>query len=383
MLQHNISSAHDSAELRARQAEHLFQHVFSAPLVSVAAACAVSAILWGAAHHWLLVLWVCALTLINLGRLTLSWLYKRQASEAVSHWIRLYCALTWLSGFTWGLAILVIPSARIDYQLMIIGLAAGLVSAVLPLLAIVNGAFPVYMLMVLGPILAKMLSYSDTVHMMIGVIILLYIGAVYRSGRLLYRTFTDNLLLRMVEQKRADRDGLTDIANRGSFEDALRREWERAMRGGDPLSLVLIDIDDFKRYNDFYGHVAGDECLRKVAQALAASTSRKTDLVARYGGEEFVALLPATDQRGGRLIAEALCTAVCALRIPHRHSNVAAHVTISAGGATLIPRQDTSPAELIKHADQALYDVKRKGKARCAWLEPGTQPTSFATVSVV
>ncbi|HEV8245446.1 MAG TPA: diguanylate cyclase, partial [Polyangiaceae bacterium] len=159
-------------------------------------------------------------------------------------------------------------------------------------------------------------------------------------------------------------DGLTGVANRRSFDGALEREWRRAARENTTLSLILIDVDFFKRYNDAYGHLGGDDCLRKVAGALSKAVHRPGDFVARYGGEEFAVLLPSTDHEGSLVVAELLRTAVSDLRLDHRASEVTDHVTISLGLATLRPKHTGQPNELISQADGALYEAKRGGRNR-------------------
>jgi diguanylate cyclase (GGDEF)-like protein len=159
-------------------------------------------------------------------------------------------------------------------------------------------------------------------------------------------------------------DGLTGVANRRRFDDALDAEWRRGCRTGAPLSLVLLDIDAFKPFNDTYGHLRGDECLRQVAAALAGALGRAGDLVARYGGEEFAALLSGVAADEAAVVAERLRANVQALRLPHGASPAAGVVTISGGVATLTPTERGDPATLVAAADQALYDAKRLGRNR-------------------
>ena len=159
-------------------------------------------------------------------------------------------------------------------------------------------------------------------------------------------------------------DGLTGIPNRRKFESALIAAWAHACRDSLPLSLVMIDVDFFKRYNDRYGHQEGDTCLRRVAMALSGSLNRPYDLVARYGGEEFACILPGADLDGAVRIAQRMQDAVAALGIEHAASDVAKHVTISLGVASTIPVCAESPNALVAAADERLYDAKQKGRGQ-------------------
>jgi diguanylate cyclase (GGDEF)-like protein len=176
-------------------------------------------------------------------------------------------------------------------------------------------------------------------------------------------------------------DALTGLANRRRFDEQLEREWLRAQRQGAPLSLLMIDIDHFKAYNDRLGHRAGDACLREVAQAIAAQARRPGDEAARWGGEEFALLLPATDEAGARFIADSLVAAVVELGLPHAGSSLCGgRVTVSVGGCT--QRTPGSAAALVEGADQALYLAKRRGRARACWL-PGPRGDAVDAVDAM
>ena len=159
-------------------------------------------------------------------------------------------------------------------------------------------------------------------------------------------------------------DALTGVANRRSFNDAIQNEWRRCARSGMPLSVVMIDIDHFKRYNDAYGHQAGDACLKQVASTMLQCAGRPPDLLARYGGEEFVILLPQVDVPGAQTVAQRILESVRALAIPHRMSSVSDAVTVSLGVATLMPDEGGSPEGLVRCADDALYQAKKNGRNR-------------------
>lgn len=160
------------------------------------------------------------------------------------------------------------------------------------------------------------------------------------------------------------KDGLTGIANRRSFDERLALEWRRSLRSGEPLSLLMVDIDHFKQYNDHYGHLDGDACITEVAHALQRAASRPGDLVARYGGEEFAILLPNTDAEAAAQVAEYCLRGVAARGIPHAQSSAGPHVSVSIGACTLIVAAEDQIGTLIGQADQALYHAKRHGRAR-------------------
>jgi diguanylate cyclase (GGDEF)-like protein len=157
-------------------------------------------------------------------------------------------------------------------------------------------------------------------------------------------------------------DSLTQIANRRHFDLHLNREWRRLMREGAALSLIMCDIDYFKNYNDYYGHQAGDDCLRRVAGAIARIPERPGDLIARYGGEEIAAILPNTNAQGAVQIAEVIQLAIKQLKIRHHRSYVSQYVTISMGISCLVPDRDTRLETLIASADRALYVAKERGR---------------------
>ena len=159
-------------------------------------------------------------------------------------------------------------------------------------------------------------------------------------------------------------DGLTGIPNRRIFDETLENEWKRSCRDLKPLSLLLIDIDYFKPYNDNYGHQGGDDCLKQVAGALRAKLKRGGDMVARYGGEEFVVILPATDIKGAAATAKTLCSVINEMNLPHAHSKASDHVTISIGVASMLPKAEDDPSRLITLADEALYTAKEQGRNR-------------------
>ena len=186
-----------------------------------------------------------------------------------------------------------------------------------------------------------------------------------RVGTLLTLKRQSDLLRQMARV-----DALTGLANRRHFDETLNSEWRRCTRSGTPLSLMLIDLDHFKLFNDHYGHQAGDSCLQQVAACLKAGFARSHDLVARYGGEEFVCVMPETSLEGAEAKAQGLEKAVRALRIPHDKSPVAGGiVTISLGVAVAMPNVGEECATLILCADRSLYMAKDAGRGQVRTLQ--------------
>jgi diguanylate cyclase (GGDEF)-like protein len=194
------------------------------------------------------------------------------------------------------------------------------------------------------------------------------------EARVVERTEELQILNRKLEVL-STTDGLTGIANRRHFDEVLASEWSRAVRLGQPLALALLDVDWFKKYNDHYGHPAGDECLRIVAQVLASNICRTGDLVARYGGEEFVFIAPATDGFKALSVAQIVCESLQAVGLPHELSEFGC-VTVSIGVAAIIPSRGDTPDILVKAADEVLFRAKVQGRNRAVLAGPADKTLS-------
>jgi diguanylate cyclase (GGDEF)-like protein/PAS domain S-box-containing protein len=176
------------------------------------------------------------------------------------------------------------------------------------------------------------------------------------------RDMTDEKNAQIALERLATRDGLTGLANRRYFDETLQAEWARAMRQKQPLSLLMVDVDNFKAYNDAHGHLGGDECLKRIAVAVAAEM-RTNDLVARYGGEEFAVILPNQSLKGAAIVAERIRSRVELLRLPNRFARDG-RITVSIGAATALGASDADPSQLVATADAALYRAKHMGRNR-------------------
>jgi diguanylate cyclase (GGDEF)-like protein len=195
---------------------------------------------------------------------------------------------------------------------------------------------------------------------------------------LLDKTIRDNQRIRLANQeleRLANLDGLTQVANRRCFDEHLRQEWARAVREKSCLTLLLCDVDHFKTYNDTYGHGAGDECLRQLAQAIAQTTHRPGDLTARYGGEEFAVILPNTNAAGGIAVAHSIQDAVSQL------AQAGLQVSLSIGVASSMPTQERSLSTLVDLSDRALYTAKDRGRNQIVCLEQDANSGSRSEAS--
>lgn len=178
------------------------------------------------------------------------------------------------------------------------------------------------------------------------------------------RKRTEEKLLHLQNELRdlSFKDGLTGLGNRRRFDSLLSTEWNSARRNQTPISLVMIDIDHFKAYNDRYGHIKGDECLKRVSKALTAGASRPRDFLARYGGEEFALILPETDERGAEHVAERCREAVLAEQLPHDASPTGPMVTVSIGVGAIVPSTNDEALSFIQEVDRRLYRAKEAGR---------------------
>lgn len=294
-------------------------------------------------------------------------LEMRAMSGVSTHSLTVFSAL---AGLSWGAGAAFLPFISPHLQLLLLLTLMAIGAASLPRMAALPVVHAAFMAGLFLPILVALIVVYGLHHWMMAIVLLVIWGVLTHEARRAHIDLVEIYSARQSFQAEALRDRLTGIPNRRAFDTTLDREWRRAQRLGAPLSLVMIDVDYFKKYNDRYGHQEGDECLVKVARALAGPR-RAADLVARYGGEEFVALLFHTPRDDGLAVASGMRQAVAALEIPHA-DGPAGVVTISLGGATCIPRADQESAEtLLRAADTALYQAKAQGRNRVAWSTDG------------
>lgn len=237
-------------------------------------------------------------------------------------------------------------------------------------------AFPAFYVPPLLSLMIVMLRQNDEAFFALAALFLIYIVLMQISLMKFHARLTNTLQMQFSNKRLADKlkgvnqqlkeladkDGLTQLYNRRSMDRYLKAEWERHYREQKPLSFLLLDVDYFKRYNDYYGHERGDECLIRIAGIMKKSAIRSTDMAVRYGGEEFALILPETDDKGAREIADRILTDIRKTRMPHQDSFIDEIVTASIGTATASPTDRDAKATLIISADTALYNAKKLGR---------------------
>jgi len=323
-----------------------------------------------------LLIWLGLIITLSIVRFLMGKNFKpeRQYTQVeLTSWANRHVFFTTFISTIWGLAGLVFFPADLSHLILMVLVLFSVLLASIPTLAASRIAYYFQVLVTLLPITILLFLSKDDGHSLVaGSIIILAITLIFASNyiyQLLYELQETQLKL----QELADTDQLTQIANRRHFDRKFKVEWRRAMREKTPISLLLIDVDFFKKYNDTYGHQAGDSCLKKIADTLASVTHRPADLASRYGGEEFSILLPVTKQADAVMLAERLRRKIEGLQIEHSRTDIGV-VTVSIGVSCCEPAWDFTgktsdedqkvifPAMLLTAADNALYVSKERGR---------------------
>lgn len=292
-----------------------------------------------------------------------------------------YALTTGLSGLAWGLGGLFVlqHTSPVSMVVVITAIQAMVMGGALTLGAFMP-AFYAFAIPATLPMVIALLFSRESSNFILAVysiiFLLLFIIIAKRFSNSLSRTLLLSIekeaLVKALTEAHdqqsvlAKTDGLTGLANRRHFDEVLEKEMARLQRSGAPLSLLILDVDHFKAFNDTYGHIVGDECLKQIADIFQKHLNRTSDLAARYGGEEFAGIMPETEHAGAILLAEQIRTDVAALQIKHSSSATADHVTISLGVATLNCSEVHSAKEAIAITDRQLYRAKSQGRNRVA-----------------
>lgn len=302
------------------------------------------------------------------------WLLSRRFSRQIAGNVKMqnidaFTMASLAAGLGFGLVTLLLPQLSFTTQIFVIVMLSVIAASELLRLS----AYPPIYAAFLGGLTLPLiftLSMSEVLEGLPGweliPIVLLMVLMLYYSALQRRHDLIDDLMSRFGLENDAGEDRLTRIPNRRRFDLMLEQVWAQARRGGFPVSVIMVDIDYFKKYNDRYGHQEGDKCLALVARTLSDVARRATDLVARYGGEEFVILLNQTPRDDAYAIAQRMCKAVEDLKLENRDAPLG-RVTISLGGVTLFAREEQAVDNPVKLADMALYEAKGAGRNRVNW----------------
>ena len=326
--------------------------------------------LWATARQKLLITWMLVMIVFNVAR----WLAGRRfptgfiGEAETRRWENRFVASVAISGVLWGAAggLFYVPDQP-EHGLFLALLIVGMCAAATASLSYHRIAYPVFLLPAIIPIMLHLISDEKLTANAVGFVIPFYFTLLYLLSREIYRTAHESILGRINSQYQAMFDHLTGVANRRGFEQAMDREWYRAMRDKHVLSLVIADIDNFKLCNDTHGHEAGDRVLKSVAALLERHIRRGADLVARIGGEEFAIILPDTDLTGALALAESIRVDV--RKLANSYHREIPQVTMSFGVSSLVPDSSLDAGLLFSRADAAVYKAKRKSKDRVETLD--------------
>ena len=369
-----------SPAVRAEQIRLLYHQGTTILLLGIFTGIIAVIMFWKVVDHTMLVLWLSIHSVVSLIRLIVAQQFlKRDVVEhrALENWGRAYVVGTFISGLIWGsLCMFFNPAWPVQYQIILFAIYTGITAGALNTNSSLFIAFPAFYLPPVVWLTYVMQRQSGEGFFELEALFMIYIILMYISSLKFHNKLAETLEVRFENERLAcdlaqsnqrleclaDTDALTNLFNRRSMDRYLKNEWNRHLRAHKPLSLIFLDIDCFKQYNDTYGHDGGDQCLIQVAKVLLNNSLRSSDMVTRFGGEEFAVILPETTEDDAYRIAEAICSELGKKRIPHAGSIVVNYVTISVGVATMIPRKADSEELLRLSADKALYKAKVMGR---------------------
>ena len=346
-------------------------------------------VLWDAASAPVLLGWLLLLVAVTGTRFLTMRAFAKAAPDTRRNpaWTHYFVAGAGASGVVWGAAgILLFHPSSFTHQVFLAFVVGGMAAGAVPLLSSVRHAYPLFAIPAVIPISIHMLSIGDPLHLIMGLMVAIFgiamlftsaeVSHLYRDLENLRRDLLSSIELSHSLEHMVRVDPLTQIPNRLLFEEELKKEWGRAERDHETLAVIIGDIDYFKEYNDHYGHPAGDQCLVAVAQTMQRALARSSDVVARIGGEEFAFLLPRTNLSGAMSVAEQMRERVLAMKLPHEASSASKQVTLSFGVASSNDAAISSPADLVRVSDMALYEAKHRGRNQIAANSPG-KPVRF------
>lgn len=375
---YSADSLNTEHAVRAEQIRLLYHQGVPIQVLGIVTAIIAAVMFRQVADPLLLSLWLAGQIVVTALRLLLNYRFTQvaQSNLELEWWGWFYIIGTLVSGFMWGcLALFYEPSWPVSHQVVLFAIYTGIIAGAFNTNSSVRWAFPAFflppVLLLMYVMLTNMERFGE-----LAMLFIIYLTLMSVSSRRYHQRLTESLEIRhrnaelahaLEESNRrlmqlSEVDELTNLYNRRSMERFIKEEWERHKRNGRPLSLLYIDIDYFKQYNDTYGHHEGDQVLIRVGNILQHYARRTSDMAARFGGEEFAIILPETDNESAVALAEKVRTSVQALKITHEGSEAAKMVTASIGVATRVPDESADLSALKIEADKALYAAKSQGR---------------------
>ncbi|MBT6891342.1 MAG: GGDEF domain-containing protein [Gammaproteobacteria bacterium] len=309
--------------------------------------------------------WLGALICVSFVRLGATMLAARRLMDApvkkVQNWSNILTACNLAQTCIWGASVLLIWPGDIAHRAVLVTALAGIIAAGGTMLVLHRHSFAIYCLPIAIPAVIQLALSGTRIEIILAVLLVSYSGLLIISVNRLSNVFLDGLRIRFLMQAESRTDALTALANRRGFDESLRSIWQQSIRAQQPMGLLIIDVDRFKTYNDYYGHPQGDIALKKVGELLLEVASRSTDMCARIGGEEFAVIMPATNLEGSRQVAEDFQEALTNARIPHRKCD-RGFLSVSIGLNVITPEKSSTPDLFMLETDKALYEAKESGR---------------------
>ncbi len=371
-------------KIKARHLELLYSHLSVSVLTGIVAGSFITIMLWDEVDHVLFSIWLAFFAILLIYRLLILLFFTR-SNDTSSHlnlWDNLNFAGMLMTGLIWGsltffYSSLWPPELQISLWVLLIALMSGASASISVVLK--------YYLAYCAPIMLFSLyvQYVDKSYYLMAIFFFysLLLSMTARNFRK-QNNFIIEQQIKLIDANNklealATKDALTNLPNRRAFENLFRNEWERHLRSKKHLSLMMLDVDYFKNYNDHYGHSKGDECLRSIANIIQKSLLRPSDVAARYGGEEFIIILPETSKEGALEVAERIHYNLKVMNIPHEYPRPDSRLTVSIGIATLIPESGKNSKVLQLLADRELYKAKANGRNCTSSEEDIEDSTSY------
>jgi diguanylate cyclase (GGDEF)-like protein len=371
-------------KIKARHLELLYSHLSVSVLTGIVAGSFITIMLWDEVNHVLFSIWLAFFASLLIYRLLILLFFTRSddTSSHLNLWDNLNFAGTLMTGLVWGsltffYSNLWPPEVQISLWVLLIALMSGASASISVVLK--------YYLAYCAPIMLFSLyvQYVDKSYYLMAIFFFyaLLLSMTARNFRK-QNNFIIEQQIKLIDANNklealATKDALTNLPNRRAFENLFRNEWERHLRSKKHLSLMMLDVDYFKNYNDHYGHSKGDECLRSIANIIQKSLLRPSDVAARYGGEEFIIILPETSKEGALEVAERIHYNLKVMNIPHEYPRPDSRLTVSIGIATLIPESGKNSKVLQLLADRELYKAKANGRNCTSSEEEIEESTSY------